>query len=213
MFSFRRKSKSQQEAPRIRSSPSLPQLNSPGIPWPTNLVDVSSIRQEQHHSQGAAKTSFQGVDDSPIPFHKPFRASTGKRPDGIPISSLYMSNSPVIFDDWKSTPPKSAGRYSQRRARVPPTFNLMVHSFLFNFTSLNIVYRSQEAKAPGRLRFYVSCLRLPMSRLPLLQINVRQSIVSYEDIRRLLNPSQLPVLRYANLDMTDYYSLSLTPLV
>lgn len=126
MFSFRRKTKSQPETPRIRSSPSLPQLNSPGIPWPENLVDVSSIRQEpsESHSQGAAKTSFQGVDDTPIPFHKPFRASPGKRTDGVPISSLYMSNSPTIFDDWRA--PKSAGRYSQRRARVPPTFNLMV---------------------------------------------------------------------------------------
>lgn len=128
MFSFRRKSKLQADPPRIRSSPSLPQLNSPGIPWPENLVDVSSIRKNPVDSplQGATKTSFQGVDLAPIPFHKPFRPSTDKRPDGGPISSLYMAHSPSMLDDWKTTPPKSAGRYSQRRNRIPPTFNLMV---------------------------------------------------------------------------------------
>lgn len=128
MFSFRRKpSKSEQEPPRIRGSPSLPQLNTAGIPWPESLVDVSSIRQDPsliHPSQGATKTSLHGYDHAPIPFHKPFRASE-KHPEGVPISSLYMSNSSVL-DDWKTTPPKSAGRYSQRRARTPPTFNLMV---------------------------------------------------------------------------------------
>ncbi|KAJ7600632.1 septin family protein [Mycena floridula] len=125
MFSFRRKSKSQAEAP-LRSSPSLPQLNTGGIPWPESLVDVSSIRPESdlgHPVQGAAKTSFQGPDIASIPFHKPFRA--GKHGDG-PISSLYMSDPNAMLDSWKTTPPKSAGRYSQRRARAPPTFNLMV---------------------------------------------------------------------------------------
>ena len=128
MFSFRRKSKQEPESPRIRTSPSLPELNSQGIPWPEDLVDINAIRQEPVPeavpTQGAAKTSFQGPHpDVPIPFHKPFRPSTGKRNDG-PISSLYMTGPPTTYDT--KVPPRSAGRYSQRRARAPPTFNLMV---------------------------------------------------------------------------------------
>ncbi|KAF8964397.1 septin family protein [Flammula alnicola] len=125
MFSFRRKPKKEPASPRIRTSPSLPELNSQGIPWPEDLVDIAAIRQspppDAVQPQGAAKTSFQA--DAPIPFHKPFRPSIGKAHDG-PISSLYMSGPPSSFD--KKTPPLTAGRYSQRRARIPPTFNLMV---------------------------------------------------------------------------------------
>ncbi|KAF8073708.1 septin family protein [Lyophyllum atratum] len=124
MFSFRRKPR-KEDTPRIRTSPSLPELNSQGIPWPENLVDVAAIKQvsAQPH-QGAAKSSFQGVSD-PIPFHKPFRGSAGKPKDGGTISSLYMSTPPSAFEKRKSNTP-TVGRYSQRRARVPPTFNLMV---------------------------------------------------------------------------------------
>lgn len=135
MFStFRRKnSKKEDEEPQIRASPSLPELNSQGIPWPESLVDVTSIRQPPTSTvpsqprQGGAKTSLQGTDHAPIPFHKPFRASPGKNKEGVPISSLYMSNSQSMFDgNWKTAPPPTASRYSQRRARAPPTFNLMV---------------------------------------------------------------------------------------
>ncbi|KAJ6477394.1 septin family protein [Mycena vitilis] len=126
MFSFRRKP-STQEAPTIRTSPSLPTLSSPGVAWPENLVDVEAVRQANSTEappQGAAKTSLQGPDRPAIPFHKPFRASPGKAGDG-PISSLYMSGPPTAFDNRKSAAP-TVSRYSQRRARVPPTFNLMV---------------------------------------------------------------------------------------
>lgn len=128
MFTFRRKPKQEPESPRIRTSPSLPELNSQGIPWPEDLVDINAIRQEPLAeavpTQGAAKTSFQGPNpDVPIPFHKPFRPSIGKRNEG-PISSLYMA-APLSSTDGKA-PPRSMGRYSQRRARIPPTFNIMV---------------------------------------------------------------------------------------
>jgi septin family protein len=128
MFSFRRKP-SKPEAPRIRTSPSLPTLSSPGVAWPENLVDVEAIRQSESPSdvlpaQGAAKASLQGPERTAIPFHKPFRASPGNPGDG-PISSLYMSGAPTAFDNRKSTAP-TVSRYSQRRARTPPTFNLMV---------------------------------------------------------------------------------------
>ncbi|KAJ6585030.1 Septin-domain-containing protein [Mycena capillaripes] len=126
MFSFRRKP-SQPETPRIRTSPSLPTLSSPGVAWPENLVDVEAIRQAvptEVPAQGAAKTSLQGPERPAIPFHKPFRAPSGKPGDG-PISSLYMSSPPTAFDNRKSAAP-TVSRYSQRRARVPPTFNLMV---------------------------------------------------------------------------------------
>ncbi|KAG6830713.1 hypothetical protein H0H87_007300 [Tephrocybe sp. NHM501043] len=118
--------KKEPDTPRIRTSPSLPELNSQGIPWPEDLVDVAAIQQvpaADQPQQGAAKSSFQGVP-YPIPFHKPFRPSSGKPKDG-PISSLYMSSAPSAFDNRKSAVP-TIGRYSQRRARVSPTFNLMV---------------------------------------------------------------------------------------
>jgi len=125
MFSFRRKPKKEPDSPRIRTSPSLPELNSQGIPWPEELVDMASIRREPPPdvvpTQGATKTSFQG--EAPIPFHKPFRPSIGKKHEG-PISSLYMSGAPSSFD--KRAAPTPVGRYSQRRTRLPPTFNLMV---------------------------------------------------------------------------------------
>ena len=126
MFSFRRKPKKEPESPRIRTSPSLPELNSQGIPWPEELVDIAAIRQEPPPEavphQGAARVSFHSP--STIAFHKPFRPSTGKPNNGGPISDIYMSGPPSSFDR-KAVPPL-AGRYSQRRARVPPTFNLMV---------------------------------------------------------------------------------------
>lgn len=125
MFSFRRKPKKAPETPLIRT-PSLPELNSQGIPWPEDLVDIRAIRQEPLPevvpSQGATKTSFQGP--TPIPFHKPFRPSTGKREEG-PISSLYMAGPPPSAFDTRVVP-RSMGRYSQRRQRAPPTFNIMV---------------------------------------------------------------------------------------
>ncbi|KAJ7784517.1 septin family protein [Mycena metata] len=128
MSFFRRRPTKVEEPPRIRTSPSLPTLSSPGVAWPENLVDVDAIRQAavppEVPAQGAAKTSLQGPERTAIPFHKPFRASPGKPTDG-PISSLYMSGPPTAFDNRKSAAP-SATRYSQRRARIPPTFNLMV---------------------------------------------------------------------------------------
>lgn len=135
MFSFRRKPKKAPETPLIRTSPSLPELNSQGIPWPEDLVDIAAIRHspppEELVHQGAAKTSFQGSDHAAIPFHKPFRPSVGKPKEGGPISSLYMSSVPPSAFDNRKAPPLSAGRYSQRRARIPPTFNLMVSHLRF----------------------------------------------------------------------------------
>lgn len=131
MFSFRRKPTKREDDPQIYASPSLPTLSSQGIPWPENLVDVTSIRQgpspEKSHLQGAAKTSFSSVDHPHISFHKPFYGSPGKTVNGISISSLYMSNAPSAFENWKSTHPPPT-RKNQRRVRVPPTFNLMVRT-------------------------------------------------------------------------------------
>lgn len=134
MFSFRRKPKKSQDDTRIRTSPSLPELHSQGIPWPENLVDVDAIRQSPTSDvplQGATKASFQGMDHVPIVFHKPFRGSPGKLNDGEPISSLYMSNAPSAFEKFenrKSNTP-TTGRYN-RRARIPPTFNLMASGYI-----------------------------------------------------------------------------------
>ncbi|KAK7056840.1 hypothetical protein VNI00_002557 [Paramarasmius palmivorus] len=132
MFSLRRKNKRVAEEPKVRGSPSLPEVHKQGIPWPESLVDVSSIRQDQDvhpnggRFQGATKTSLQGPPDHPIPFHKPFRPSDPGSATGGPISSLYMSSHPPsAYDNWKTTGAPTK-RYSQRRARQPPTFNVMV---------------------------------------------------------------------------------------
>ncbi|KAJ4482083.1 septin family protein [Lentinula aciculospora] len=131
MFSLRRKSKPVPEPSKIRGSPSLPELNSQGIPWPESLVDVSSIRQDippisEHIPKGAAPISFQGAP-TVIPFHKPFRPS-GSGEGLTSISSLYMSNATANFTNGNTqhTPRTASSKYSQRRARNPPTFNLMV---------------------------------------------------------------------------------------
>ncbi|KAJ3996920.1 septin family protein [Lentinula boryana] len=129
MFSLRRKSKPVPEPTKIRGSPSLPELNSQGIPWPESLVDVSSIRQDippisEHTPKGAAPISFQGAPHV-IPFHKPFRPSGSG--EGLPsISSLYMSNTTANGASQQNAPRTASSKYSQRRARTPPTFNLMV---------------------------------------------------------------------------------------
>ncbi|KAE9393166.1 septin family protein [Gymnopus androsaceus JB14] len=126
MFSLRRKSKQVPET-KIRISPSLPELNPQGIPWPESLVDVNTIRQDippisEHIPKGATPTSIQGSSQSPIPFHKPFRG------EGVTsISSLYMSTAPSSFTNGTTKhAPRLSSKYSQRRTRAPPTFNLMV---------------------------------------------------------------------------------------
>ncbi|KAK1232049.1 hypothetical protein PQX77_004808 [Marasmius sp. AFHP31] len=136
MFSLRRKSKHPPQQPKVRTSPSLPEVHKQGIPWPESLVDVSSIgnsdqdyQQQGRRVEGATKTSLQGPPNHPIPFHKPFRPSSGSTSAsaiaGGPISSLYMSHPPSAFDNWKNSP-APIPRYSQRRARQAPTFNVMV---------------------------------------------------------------------------------------
>ena len=174
MFSFRRKPKKVPDTPSIRTSPSLPELNSQGIlPWPEDLVDLAAIQQSPQSDvvppQGAAKVSFQR-DQGPISFHKPFRPSTASDGTRKPTVLFMPKNSPSAFD--KTVRPLSAARYSQRRARIPPTFNLMV-SFLLLAPFTMIIYlfswllcressRSLVGKARERLLFFVSCWRLPI---------------------------------------------------
>jgi hypothetical protein len=77
----------------------------------------------------------------PILFHKPFRGSPGKLNDGEPISSLYMSNPPTAFEKFehRKSHTSTTGRYSHRRARIPPTFNLMASSSI-RYTSLDCFF-------------------------------------------------------------------------
>ncbi|KAI0648119.1 Septin-domain-containing protein [Trametes meyenii] len=130
MFSFRRKpQKKAEDPPAIRTSPSLPELSAQGIPWPSNLVDLSQLPvDESPPPRGAAKTSFTADAKGPVPFHKPW-SSPGKAadsPNGAgPISSLYMSHPPSAFETRKGSL-QGRTRPSQRRARNPTTFNLMV---------------------------------------------------------------------------------------
>lgn len=189
MFSFRRKPSKTEETPRIRTSPSLPTLSSQGIPWPENLVDVEAIRRvdapETPPAQGAAKVSLQAPDRTPIPFHKPFRPSPGKPGDG-PISSLYMSSPPPAFDNRKSAAP-NATRYSQRRARVPPTFNLMVCTFPFTLLCVQFLCsRSSEARELARPVCCACCWRRRMCLLPPQSTSGLQCIASYAGHPKLL---------------------------
>jgi hypothetical protein len=144
MFSFRRKNakRDQDDDAQIHTSPSLPELTAQGLSWPESLVDVASIQQEPAEPplhQGAAKTSISTIHSAPIPFHKPFRGSPGKATNGGPISSLYMSSQqpPSVFDNWRTTThPPPTNRKSQRRTRIPPTFNLMVRSIPSSSTAV-----------------------------------------------------------------------------
>ena len=134
MFSFRRKPKKADEDPNgppfIRTSPSLPELSAQGIPWPSNLVDLSQLPQDAAPPRGAAKTSFSADVAQPVPFHKPW-SSPGKATDsptgGPPIASLYLSHPPSAFEIRR---PSLQGRTraSQKRSRNPTTFNLMVRA-------------------------------------------------------------------------------------
>lgn len=105
MFSFRRKpsKKGDDDNAQIHTSPSLPNLSPEGMIWPEDLVDLASIRQE--------------LPEEPI--HQ------GKNANG-PISSLYMSGLPSAFEGLKTSAHPIPSRKSQRRVRIPPTFNLMV---------------------------------------------------------------------------------------
>lgn len=141
------KKKSKDEDHVVRLSPSLPEMKSQGIPWPSDLVDVAAIRQapvpESPPAQGAAKVSFSSPDRSTIPFHKPFRVTSSKSHsagDGRQgtIASLYMSSHPPSsFSGQQERAPTSHSHrtlHSHRRSRVAPTFNLMVcflsHSYV-----------------------------------------------------------------------------------
>ncbi|KIY45641.1 hypothetical protein FISHEDRAFT_76486 [Fistulina hepatica ATCC 64428] len=139
MFTFRRRStnKHESDVSTVRATPSLPELHSQGIPWPETLVDVSAIRESlpaeitvpPRHS-GAVKISFT-ADSQAIPFHKPFRNSPGRlniaNGNGKhTISSIY-SKPDAAFEvksaAWNMAPLR---KYTQRRARLPPTFNVIV---------------------------------------------------------------------------------------
>ncbi|KIK99863.1 hypothetical protein PAXRUDRAFT_822315 [Paxillus rubicundulus Ve08.2h10] len=113
MFSFRKRPRanSTTQVP-LKTSPSLPELYSQGIPWPENLVDVSAL------------------GDTPAPPEHPYQGQPTDTPNGngIKISSLYMlPHPPSAFEIWTS--PSSAGttnRRTHRKNRTPPAFNLMV---------------------------------------------------------------------------------------
>ena len=140
MFSFRRKPKKVPDTPSIRTSPSLPELNSQGIHWPEDFVDLAAIQQNPQSDvvppQSATKISFQR-EQGPISFHKPFRPSVEKVNDGTRKPTV-----PKNLPSAKTVRPLSAARYSQRRARIPPTFNLMVSFSLLALFITTIIYFS-----------------------------------------------------------------------
>lgn len=122
--SFRKKQVKEPVEEPLRKT-SLPDITSQDVQWPEDLVDVAAIRHTpppEPQLQGAAPISFQPQPGT-TPFHKPFRRFLGRHDSGDrSISSIYMSHPPSAFH----TPSGPAARVGQRRARVPPKFNLMV---------------------------------------------------------------------------------------
>ncbi|KAG1885170.1 hypothetical protein F4604DRAFT_1730068 [Suillus subluteus] len=171
MFSFRRKPRTSDstESP-LKTSPSLPELHSQGIPWPENLVDVTVIREssrpepERYPQQGAVKSSVSSSDRAPIPFHKPFRLIAGQPAEnGSKISSMYMSRPPSAFGNWRSsTVPALSPRRSHRKNRTPPAFNLMVgrlRSLRLLLETADISPNSTEDQLVGLDRFLNGSLK------------------------------------------------------
>lgn len=94
VLGFIRKKKQSPPRPQVsplKVSPSLPELRSSGktMAWPENLVDVVDLQQQMniqnqepfpsppHSLTETSKASFsQSTNESPIPFHKPFRMPT-----------------------------------------------------------------------------------------------------------------------------------------
>ena len=110
---------------------SLPDIASQDVQWPEDLVDVAAIRHTpppEPQLQGAAPISFQPHEPRTTSFHKPFRRFLGGSQDSgdRTISSIYMSHPPSSFQ----SPSAPTTRVGQRRARVPPKFNLMVSLWL-----------------------------------------------------------------------------------
>ncbi|KAH8825360.1 septin family protein [Flagelloscypha sp. PMI_526] len=130
-FFKRRPSKVVEPPPRVRPRPSLPELKSPtDVQWPANLVDKETMESIPDTNAHAAKSSLKGSDQQAIPFHKPFRgvSDTGLHTNGATISSLYMADPVDISkENWRSKATPVAVRHrTQRRAKLAPTFNLMV---------------------------------------------------------------------------------------
>lgn len=98
---FRRKQKKTQDSPLIRTTLSLPDINNQCIPWPEDLVDIAAIR-ESPSEDGLQEVSSRGS-----------------------TSTIFMPNPPSAFERRKNII-RPSGRSGQRRARIPPTFNLMV---------------------------------------------------------------------------------------
>src|SRR6266550_540088 len=170
-ISFRRKPKKAQDSPLVKSTLSLPDINSQGIPWPEEFVDISAIRDlpppEAGPQHGAAKSSVRESSETPIAFHKPFRNFAGVAAKGGSISAMFMSSPPSSFANIL----KPTGRFSQRRTRVPPTFNLMVSAptwkLLFPcFVAEEdlILLRSSAASKRERPPCFVCFSKRPISR-------------------------------------------------
>lgn len=162
-----RKKKGKGEERTVRLSPSLPEVRAQGVPWPSDLVDVNELRKQldsgQSPSHAPAKVSFSS-EHGATPFHKPFRvvssrssnAAEGGRGHGA-IASLYMSHPPSAFNvaQDRAASQSVRTRHSQRRARVAPTFNLMVRLYISSNLSLDIytfsvLQRSLVRKALAR---------------------------------------------------------------
>ncbi len=240
-----RKKKGKEEERTVRMSPSLPEMKAQGVPWPSDLVDVNELSKQQRDSiqppfHSAAKVSFSS-ENGTMPFHKPFRvfahrssnASEGGRGPGA-IASLYMSHPPSAFNaaQDRTATQSVRTRHSQRRARIAPTFNLMVRLYAvcpcqFDFDIFFfMLYRSLARKARARYlshhrptrrqelirSFHFRAHFFAFLSIPPTYLLVRRRssglpwTVSFETATSARNTSTPPVSRYANLVSIVFYS-------
>ncbi|KAK7681538.1 hypothetical protein QCA50_015270 [Cerrena zonata] len=104
-----------------------PSLSSPPLASPGQSLSstVPPSHKGDSPSKGAERTKFRSDHGAVPPFHKPWSKGT-ESPAGGSISSIYMTHPPPsAFENRKGSLFKRS-RPSQRKARNPTTFNIMV---------------------------------------------------------------------------------------
>ena len=125
----------------LRQSPSLPQMTAQGVAWPSNLVDVASIKDDSNntppqtphtysqsshsHSSpqtGAAKVSFAFNENGqavPIPFHRPFRLSQSNRERASAPGKGDVKAGSIAALYMSQHPPSAFGTKPYERSATP----------------------------------------------------------------------------------------------
>lgn len=126
----------------LRQSPSLPQMTTQGVAWPSTLVDVASIKENtppqtpqtySSHSSpqsqqaqtvgvGAAKVSFAFNENGqavPIPFHRPFRLSQSNKERANAPGKGDVKAGSIAALYMSQHPPSAFGMKPSERSATP----------------------------------------------------------------------------------------------